>query len=138
MGIRREWVFGKHKALLEGPDVLVVKMGGPVGGDDAKALINIYQELATSQPFFAVMEVAGFSANADARKVFTTELRQEWFRAMIFVGASMVERAVTKAMTVALYLAGKWRMDFLYTDTTDQARMTIAQIRVKETAATGS
>ncbi len=117
--------------------MLFVRMGGPVGADDARALINIYRELAAAQPFFAIMEVSGFAANAEARKVFTQELRQEWFRGMIFVGAGMVERAVTKAMTVALYLAGKWRMDFLYTDTTDQARDTVSRLRAKPLSATG-
>ncbi|WP_224367738.1 hypothetical protein [Hyalangium versicolor] len=137
MGNQREWVFGKHKAHLEGTDVLLVKMGGPVGADDARALIAIYQELSAVQPFFAIMDVSGFVANADARKVFTQELRQEWFLGMVFVGASMVEKAVTKAMTVALYLAGKWKMEFLYTDTTDQARATIGELRNKRLAATG-
>jgi len=135
--MQREWQVGPHRAHIEEPDVLIVQLNGPTDLEHARGLVEVYQEVGTRQPMFAVLKVKGSPVDAAARKYFSQHLRSEWYHAIIFVGAGMVERAMGKAMTVALYFAGRWTAEFLYADTEEQARELIAQVRAKKAARKG-
>jgi len=135
--MQREWQVGPHQARFEEPDVLVVQMNGPTELEHARGLVEIYREVGTRQPMFSILNVKGSPVDAAARKYFTQQLRSEWYHAIIFVGAGMVERAMGKAMTVALYFAGKWTAEMLYADTEEQARELIAQVRAKKAGKKG-
>jgi hypothetical protein len=135
--MQREWQIGPHRAHFEEPDVLIVQMNGPTDLEHARGLVEIYREVGTRQPMFAVLNVKGSPVDAAARKYFTQQIRSQWYHAIIFVGAGMVERAMGKAMTVALYFAGKWTAEFLYADTEEQARELIAQVRAKKASQKG-
>jgi hypothetical protein len=129
--MQREWAVGPHRAHLEEPDVLIVNISGPTDLEHARGLVEVYREAGTRQPLFAVLNVKDAPIDAAARKYFTQNIRSAWFHAIIFVGAGVLERAMGKAMTVALYFAGKWTAEFMYTDTEAQARERIAQLRAK-------
>jgi hypothetical protein len=129
---RREWTIGRHQAHLEEPDLLVVKLGGPTGIADARALTELYRELGSHQPIFAIINVTGSPADAEARSYYTREARPEWFRAIVYVGAGVVERAVGKAMAVAFSFAGRSKTEFLYASTQEEARGLIDQLRAKQ------
>jgi hypothetical protein len=133
---RREWTIGRHQAHFEEPDLLVVKLGGPVGIEDAKAMTALYRELGT-QPFFAIVDVTGSPADAEARSYYTREVHLDWFRGVVYVGTGVVERAIGKAMAVAFSFAGKWKTEFLYADTVEQARGLIERMRAKQTTRAG-
>lgn len=134
MSVSREWVVGKHKAHLEEPDLLIVKMGGHAGLEDAKGLTEIYRELGTRQPFFAIVDVTNSPADAEARSYFTKQVKLEWFRASIYVGAGVVEKAITKAMTVAFYFTSKAKTEILYAGTMEEARALVDKVRVKQSS----
>ncbi len=130
----REWTVGKHRLYLEEPDLLIVKMGGHTDLDAAKGLVEIYRELGTRKPFFGILDVTHSPADAEARGYFTREFKHEWTRGIVYVGAGVVERAVGKAMAVAFYFTGKWKAEFLWTNTMDEARALIQQMRAKQSA----
>ncbi len=135
--MQREWQVGPHRAHFEEPDVLIVRMNGPTNLEHARGLVEVYREVGTRQPMFSVLNVKDSPVNAAARKYFTQQLRTEWYHAIIFVGAGVVERAMGKAMTVALYFAGKWTAEFLYADTEEQAHELIAKVRAKKASKQG-
>jgi hypothetical protein len=135
--MQREWEVGAHRVYFEDPDVLILRTSGPTGLEDARGLVEVYRQVGTQQPMFAVLNVKDSPVDAAARKYFSQNLRPEWYHAIIFVGAGMVERAMGKAMTVALYFAGKWTAEFLYADTEEQARELIARVRAKQAARKG-
>ncbi len=130
--MQREWQVGPHRAHFEDPDVLIVRMSGPTSLENARGLVEVYREVGTRQPMFCVLNVKDSPVSADARKYFTQQLRSEWYHAIIFVGAGVLERAMGKAMTVAFYFTNKWTAEFLYADTEEQARGLIAQARAKQ------
>ncbi|HEX8702636.1 MAG TPA: hypothetical protein VF815_27630 [Myxococcaceae bacterium] len=130
--MQREWQVGPHRARFEEPDVLIVQLTGPTDLEHAHGLVEVYREVGTRQPMFAVLHVKDSPVNAAARKYFTQQIRSEWYQAIIFVGAGVVERAMGKALTVALLFAGKWTAEFLYADTEAQARELIAKVRAKK------
>lgn len=134
MAIGREWVIGQHKAHFEEPDLLIAKMGAPVGIEDAKRLTALYRELGTAQPYFIILDVTGCPADAAARSHFTREIRLEWFRGVVYVGAGLVERAVTKAMTVAFLFMGRTKLEFSYAKTIEEARGLIEQMRARQSS----
>jgi hypothetical protein len=137
LAIQHEWQVGPHRAHFEEPDLLIVQMNGPTDVEHARGLTEVYRETGTRQPIFAVLKVKDSPIDAAARKHFTQNVRTEWFHAIIFVGAGVLERAMGKAMTVALYFSGKWKAEFRYTDTEEQARELITQLRAKQSGKTG-
>ena len=132
--MQSEWSIGQHREDFEEPDLLVGKMGGPVNLEDAKALTEIYRELGTRRPIFVIVDVKDSPANAEARSYFTQQLRQEWFRGVVFVGAGMLEKAIGKAMTVAFYFTGKWKSEFLFAETLEEARTLVDRMRTRQSA----
>lgn len=124
--------MGRHRAHFEEPDLLVLKLGGPVGIEDAKVLTELYRELGTRQPFFAIIDVRGAPADAEARSYYTREVHLDWFRGVVYVGTGVIERAIGKAMAVAFSFAGRWKTEFLYANTVEEARGLIDRLRAKQ------
>lgn len=131
MDIQREWAFGPHKAHFEEPDLLIVRMGGQTGLADAQALTELYRELGTQRPFFAIINVKDSSTDAAARSYFTREINLDWFLGVVYVSAGVIEKALGKAMTVAFYFTGRTKTDFLYAPTLEEARILVDQMRAK-------
>jgi hypothetical protein len=137
LAIQREWAVGPHRAHLEEPDVLIVRMSGPADLKDAQGLTEVYREVGTQQPVYLLLNVKGSPVDAAARKYFTQNVRTEWYHAIIFVGAGVVERAMGKAIMAALHFAGRWKAEFLYADTEEEAREFVAQRRAKHSGKQG-
>jgi hypothetical protein len=134
MSVRREWKIGAHRAYLEDPDLLVVKFGGKLGLEEARHVVDLYREVATSRPFFLIADITGAELDGDARKHLVEGSSPGWFQGVVYVGASSVMRAVGKAMSVAFYFTGKWKLDFEWANTEAEGRACITRMREKQAA----
>lgn len=132
--MQREWSLGPHQVRFEEPNLLLVTMGGPTHLEDAKALTEVYREVGTQRPFFAIINVKDSPADAAARSHFTKEINLEWFLGVVYVGAGVIEKAVGKAMAVAFYFTSRPRIDFLFTETVEEARILVDRMRAKRSS----
>lgn len=128
---KREWTIGRHQVWLEPPDVLVVKYDGDVHLADAQRVMEIFREVSAQTPFHAMVHFGGATLHKDARDHMVQQARAEWFKGVIGVGGNMVQRAVSKAMMVALYITGKWTIESDFVETEEQARAALTRQRAK-------
>lgn len=128
---KREWTIGKHQVWLEPPDVLVVKYDGDVHLADAQRVMEIFREVSAQTPFHAMVHFGAATLHKDARDHMVQQARAEWFKGVIGVGGNMVQRAVSKAMMVALYITGKWTIESDFVETEEQARAALTRQRAK-------
>jgi hypothetical protein len=131
---QREWVVRKHKAHFEEPDLLIVKMNGSTDLEDAKGLTEIYRELGTQQPFFVIVDVTNSLTDSEARGYFAKHIDLAWFRAILFVGTGMVEKALGKAMMAAFSFTGRSKTEFMFPATLEEARALLDKLRAKQAA----
>ncbi|WP_224245476.1 hypothetical protein [Hyalangium gracile] len=134
MAVRREWTIGSHRAHFEEPDLLVMKYNGKFNLEEARLVVELYREVGTQRPFFLLADITGAEIASDARKHLTDQIKPEWFRGIVYAGASPVMRAVGKAMAVTFYFTGKWSTPFEFTATAEEARALIARLREKQQA----
>lgn len=128
---QREWTFGKHRAWFEAPDILVMKYDGPVGLADAQRVSDIFREVGSQQPFYAIIHFGDATLDKAGRDHMTKHARAEWFLGLVGVGGNMVHRAISKAMMVGLYITGVWTVESDFTETEEQARAAIVRQREK-------
>ncbi|HSP81541.1 MAG TPA: STAS/SEC14 domain-containing protein [Myxococcaceae bacterium] len=122
MTARREWTFGNNRVDFEPPDLVVARFNGAMNLEEAERTIEIYRELGTRGPFFLISDVSDASMDKEAREYLTQNVRTEWLLGVVYVGAGLVQKAATKAMTFAVYLTGGANMDFLFASTEEEAR----------------
>ena len=128
---RRAWTFGKHRAWQEAPDILVLKYEGGVELADAQRVIDIFREVGSRQPFYALIHFGEATLDKAARDYMTKHARAEWFQGMVGVGGNMVQRAVSKAMMIGLYVTGVWTVESDFVETEELARAAIDRQREK-------
>jgi hypothetical protein len=122
MTAHREWMFGTNRVRFEPPDLVVAKYSGLTGLEEARRTTAIYRELGSQRPFFLIVDVAESELDKKAREHFIQNLRTEWLLGVVYVGAGFVQKAATKAMAIAIYVAGKSHLDFLFANTEAEAR----------------
>jgi hypothetical protein len=126
----REWTIGTHHVWFESPDILWTKVRGHTSLADAVALLEIYRELGSQRPIFVVTDLMeATSVDLTARDHVSWNLRMEWFRASVYIGASLSQRAVANSMTFLHSLAGKPSRAQHFVATPLEARELIAQER---------
>lgn len=129
MSATKEWTFGTHHARWEHPDLLRVTFRGPTRVEDVDSLFAIYRELVAERPIFVIADISRSTIDKAARERFSHTIRAEWFHGLIYVGADALQRAITKAIVLALYLAGNWRVDVEFAETDEEALGIISRIR---------
>jgi hypothetical protein len=129
MSLIKEWTFGTHSARWEAPDQLRLTWRGPTRVEDVDSVVAIFQEVAAQQPIFVISDVSQSTIDKAAREHFSESLRAEWFHGLIYVGANALQRAITKAIVIALYFTGKWRVDVEFAETEQEAHQLISRIR---------
>jgi hypothetical protein len=123
------WTFGTHSAVWESPDLLRVTFRGPTRAEDVDNMIAVVRELAAKQPIFVISDISRSTIDKAARERFSQSMRAEWFHGLVYVGADALQRAITKAIVIALYLTGKWRVDVEFADSEQEALGIISRIR---------
>lgn len=131
MTLRREWSSAEFRGYFEAPDLLLATFTGDVDLETARQASEMYREAAASGPCFAILDITGSSISAEAREHFIQALGPEWFRAVIYVGAGVVQRTMTKAMMLAFYFTGKWKPEFHFADSEAEARALVEALREK-------
>jgi hypothetical protein len=132
--MQTEWKFGKHHAHFEQPDLLWLRFKGPTTFEEAKTTVDICQEVGAVQPFFLMVDVGESTIDAKSRDYIVQTLKQEWFQGIIYIGLGMVQRAMAKALVVALYFT-RWRVEIDFVATEQDARSLIAKKRERGTRA---
>lgn len=129
MSAQTEWSFGTHTARFEQPDILVVRFRGPTSFEEAKRSVDICQELGSRQPFFLIMDVSDSTIDPKSREYISRSLKEEWFHGLIYVGLGLAQRAMAKAILLALYFTGKWNVQVDFVPTEEAARALIVRKR---------
>lgn len=122
MTARREWAYGLVQGHFEEPDLLVLRFGGNTRLEDARRTVEIYRELGTQRPFYVIVDVSRAMLSPEAWDYLALHCRPEWFRCAVFVGAGVVQKAVTKSLGLALHALGQWDNPFRYADSEAEAR----------------
>ncbi len=128
--MRTEWKFGPHEARFEAPDVLVIRFSGPTSHEQAQYTVEICREVGTVQPFFMLVDIGDSTIEAHSRNYIVQNIRQEWFRGLIYFGLGFVQRAMAKALVVALYFT-KWAVPVDFVATEEDARAVVQRRREK-------
>ena len=129
MSLIKEWKFGTHTARWEDAELLRVCWQGPMRVEDVDSVVAIFQEVAAQGPIFVVSDVSSSTIDKEAREHFSQSLRAEWFHGLIYVGANALQRAITKAIVIALYFTGRWRVDVEFAETEQEALGLVARLR---------
>jgi hypothetical protein len=129
MSLIKEWTFGTHSARWEEPDLLRVKWQGPTRVQDADCVLAILEEVAAERPIFVISDVSKSTIDKAAREHLSQGLRAQWFHGLIYVGADALQRAITKAIVIALYFTGKWRVDVEFAATEEEALHIVSRVR---------
>jgi hypothetical protein len=125
----KEWTFGTHQARWDYSDLLHMTCKGPTRVDDVDSILAICREVAEQGPIFVISDVTKSTIDKASRERFTQGLRAEWFHGLVYVGADALQRAIIKAIVIALYLTGKWRVDVEFAETEAEALELIARMR---------
>jgi hypothetical protein len=129
MSLIKEWTFGTHSARWEEPDLLRVTWRGPTRVQDVDSVLAILREVAAERPIFVISDVTRSTIDKAAREHMSQNLRAEWFHGLIYVGADALQRAITKAIVIALYFTGKWRVDVEFAATEEEALHIVSRVR---------
>ncbi|HYI00259.1 hypothetical protein [Hyalangium sp.] len=129
MSLINEWTFGTHSARWEEPDLLRLTWRGPTRVEDVDSLVSIVRTVAAERPIFVISDVTESTIDKAARERLSQSLHAQWFHGLIYVGADALQRAITKAIVIALYLTGKWRVDIEFADTEQEALRIVSRIR---------
>jgi hypothetical protein len=129
MSLIKEWTFGTHSARWEEPDLLRLSWKGPTRVEDVDSVLAILEEVAAERPIFVISDVSRSTIDKAAREHMSQSLRAEWFHGLIYVGADALQRAITKAIVIALYFTGKWRVDVEFAATEEEALHIVQRVR---------
>lgn len=129
--MRTEWKFGAaHRAHFEQPDILHFNFSGPTAFEDAKRTVEICREVGSVRPFFLIIDAADSTIEAPSRSHIVQNLKPEWFQGIIYTGLGFVQRAMAKALVVALFFT-KWNVGIDFVATEQEARAIIERKRQK-------
>ncbi len=127
-----KWTFNAHEAHFEPPDVVWIKWHGKTELEDVRWAANLYRQLATARgPLYIASDVRDASISADARNYIAREAKPEWFRVALYMGAGLPQRAMGKAINLALMLLGKPTVEMVFVDDVVQMREWIERRRAR-------
>jgi hypothetical protein len=130
---KTEWTFGTHRARLDSPDVLVATFDGPTTVADVGLLLPLYREVfETHGPVYLVADVARSSMDAEARRQLGEGIEPGWFKGVSYVGASLIVRTISKALSVMVLFDAKKPYEVAFAATHDEARAQIEKWRGQE------
>lgn len=110
---------------------MVVKFDGPVTEEHARAAVEIYREVASKRPFFMLADVSHSSIDTNARNHLSKHARPEWYRGVVYVGAPLVLRTVTKALNLMVLFNGKSDYETMFANSMEEGRAMVETLRAK-------
>ncbi|NMO21408.1 STAS/SEC14 domain-containing protein [Pyxidicoccus fallax] len=125
-----ELKFGAHNAHFEPPDTLVVSFNGLINMDDVKRTSQLYRETFERHgQYYCIADIGRSQIDNAGRKYLSDNGRSEWFHAVIYVGADVVQRTFGKAIALAMLFTGKTSFETVFVATLDEARAWVTQHR---------
>lgn len=127
----REWKCGAHRSWFEPPDILWQQFRGMTTLEETRWSVDVYREVASYGPFYVATDVTGAELPPDARKFIAENIRAEWLRGVVYIGAGFVQKAMTKALMVMYLFDKKSPYDIAYAGSMDEARVWIERHRAQ-------
>ncbi|MBZ4422690.1 STAS/SEC14 domain-containing protein [Myxococcus sp. RHSTA-1-4] len=125
-----ELKYGEHHAHFEPPDTLVATFNGLISLDDVKRTSQLYRETFERHgQYYCIADIGRSQIDTAGRRYLSDNGRSEWFHAVIYVGADMVQRTFGKAIALAMLFTGKSSFETVFVATLDEARAWVAQHR---------
>ncbi|MDY7230262.1 hypothetical protein [Hyalangium rubrum] len=125
----REWRFGLQYLRLEPPNVLWMKCHSTTTLEEAHRVLEVLREQGSQRPLIGVVDVRGAMLDSEVGNLLAREMKPQWFRAIIYVGAGFLQKALIKTLVVALYFNHRWTREIRYADSEEEARALVAQLR---------
>ncbi|QSQ21730.1 STAS/SEC14 domain-containing protein [Pyxidicoccus parkwayensis] len=138
MSQQEELKFGAHHSHFEPPDTLVVVFNGLINMDDVKRTSELYKETFERHgQYYCIANIGGSQIDTAGRRYLSDNGRSEWFHAVIYVGADVVQRTFGKAIALAMLYTGKTSFETVFVANHDEARAWVAQHRASRQRKTG-
>lgn len=127
---QEELKFGAHQAHFEPPDTLVVAFSGFINMDEVKRTSQLYKETFERHgQYYCIADIGRSQIDTVGRRYLSDNGRSEWFHAVIYVGADVVQRTFGKAIALAMLFTGKTSFETVFVATLDEARDWVKQHR---------
>ena len=134
----KEWTVGTHVFRREEPDLLWCTYKGPTRASDIERFVTIARDMAANDRVFVVSDIRLSTIEKDARELLSQSLRPEWLEGLVYVGADALQKAIVKAMMIALYFTGKCKVNIEFAQSEQEARDIIARSRQAQQSALAS
>jgi hypothetical protein len=122
--------YGAHHAHFEPPDILVATFSGLINMDEVKRTSELYKETYERHgQYYCIADIGRSSIETAGRRYLSDNGRSEWFHAVIYVGADVVQRTFGKAIALAMLFTGKSSFETVFVENLDEARAWVAQHR---------
>jgi hypothetical protein len=136
--VHREWKIEGYTLNFEPPDLLRVVFRGPLSMEGAIRLVEVYREVAESQPYFMVADMKEAEPlDPECGRYISEHISFEWVRGCVYVGARLVNKAMAKGIAIASQLPEQ-QVDpqtlakLHFVPTMAQAHALIAQMREQQ------
>jgi hypothetical protein len=127
---QEELKFGEHHSHFEPPDTLVVSFTGLINMDEVKRTSQLYKETFERHgQYYCIADIGRSQIDTAGRRYLSDNGRSEWFHAVIYVGADVVQRTFGKAIALAMLYTGKTSFETVFVATVDEARAWVTQHR---------
>ncbi len=130
MAPQDELKYGAHQAHFEPPETLVVSFNGLINMDEVKRTSELYKETFERRgQYYCIADIGRSQIETAGRRYLSDNGRSEWFHAVIYVGADVVQRTFGKAIALAMLFTGKSSFETVFVANLDEARAWVAQHR---------
>ena len=134
----RQWKVGPHQFVLEEPDLMVATFTGPTTLEHAQEAMKVYAEACAARPVYLIAHIGNSALDAPARKFMGANIKAEWFAGVVYIGANIFLKTVTKALAILVLFDAKTRYEIEFADTEGAARALIEVWRGNRAAAAPS
>lgn len=129
---QEEVKYGAHHAHFEPPDTLVATFVGLINMDEVKRTSQLYRETFERHgQYYVIADIGRSQIDTAGRRYLSDNGRSEWFHAIIYVGADIVQRTFGKAIALAMLYTGKTSFETVFVQTPEEARAWIVQDRAR-------
>lgn len=125
-----EWKMGAHQARFESPDIVWMKIQGPLSFEEIAWTVHVCREVGGQRPCILVTDLTeGTTMDPEGQRYASEHMESEWFVAIIYIGARLIHKAAAKSIHFVQHLLGKKVTPVYFVSTEAEARHTLSQLR---------
>jgi hypothetical protein len=129
-----KWTHNAHEARFDPPDTVWITFHGRTELEDVRWTADLFRQLAEKAgPLIVASDVRDSSITPEAREFIVGETKPSWIRAALYIGTPLPQRAMGKAINLALILMGKRPLEMVFVDDAGQAREWIERAHARRT-----